>query len=91
MLIRTNQRTFNGGEVTPEFWGNYADPKYQSGLALCRNFLPLPHGPAQSRPGTGYVNTAKTPAKKTRVIPFTYSTTQTMIIELGAGYFRFHT
>lgn len=90
-VIRTNARSFNGGEVTPEFWGNYADQKYQTGLALCRNFLPLPHGPAQSRPGTAYVRAAKDSTKRVRLIPFSFSTTQTMVIELGAGYFRFHT
>ncbi len=30
-------------------------------------------------------------AKVSRLIPFTYSTDQTMVIEVGAGYFRFHT
>jgi hypothetical protein len=33
----------------------------------------------------------KDSTKRTRLIPFSYSTTQTMVIELGVGYFRFHT
>jgi hypothetical protein len=44
-----------------------------------------------NRPGTAYVNTVKTSAKKTRLIPFSYSTTQTMVLEFGEGYIRFHT
>lgn len=72
-------------------FGRIDDAKYQSGLAICRNFIPKPQGPAQNRPGFAFVREAKDSTKKTRLIPFTYSTTQTMVIELGVGYFRFHT
>lgn len=89
--IRTLQRSFAGGEVSPEMFGRIDDAKYQSGLALCRNFIPKPQGPVQNRPGFGFVREVKDSTKKVRLIPFTYSTTQTMVIELGAGYFRFHT
>ena len=89
--IRTLQRSFGGGEVTPEFFGRIDDIKFQTGLALCRNFIVLPHGPIANRPGFAFVRAVKDSTKKTRLIPFTYSTDQTMVIELGAGYFRFHT
>ena len=89
--IRTLQRSFGGGEVTPEFFGRIDDVKYQTGLALCRNFIVLPHGPIANRPGFAFVRAVKDSTKKTRLIPFTYSTDQTMVIEIGAGYFRFHT
>ena len=85
------QRSFSGGEVTPEFFGRIDDVKYQSGLATCRNFIVKPHGPAENRAGFAYVREVKDSTKKVRLIPFTYSTTQTMVIEVGAGYFRFHT
>lgn len=91
MSTRKFTMSFSGGEVTPEFWGQIGDNKFQSGLATCRNMLVLPHGPVANRPGFAYVNTAKTPAKRTRVIPFTYSTTQTMVLEFGDQYVRFHT
>ena len=89
--IRTLQRSFGGGEVTPEFFGRIDDTKFQTGLALCRNFIVLPHGPIANRPGCAFVRAVKDSTKKTRLIPFTYSTDQTMVIEVGAGYFRFHT
>lgn len=89
--IRTLTRSFGGGELTPEFFGRIDDAKYQSGLALCRNFITLPHGPAANRPGFAYVRAVKTSAKRTRLIPFSYSTTQTMVLEFGDGYVRFHT
>lgn len=89
--IRNLQRSFGGGEVTPELFGRIDDAKYQSGLALCRNFIPKPHGPAENRAGFEYVRAVKDSTKKVRLLPFTYSTTQTMVLEIGEGYFRFHT
>lgn len=89
--MRTFSRSFSGGEVTPEFWGRIDDTKYQSGLALCRNFIALPHGPIANRPGTKYVREVKASNKRTRLIPFTYSSTQTMVLEFGDYYIRFHT
>lgn len=89
--IRTFTRAFAGGEVTPEFYGQLADAKFATGLARCLNFIPLPHGPVSARPGLALVREVKDSTKAVRLIPFTYSSTQTMVIEMGAGYFRFHT
>lgn len=89
--MRTSSRSFNGGEVTPEFFGRIDDPKFQTGLALCRNFVVLPHGPVHNNAGTEFVREVKTSAKRTRLLPFTFSITQTMVLEFGEGYFRFHT
>jgi hypothetical protein len=89
--IRTLQRSFAGGEISPEMFGRIDDSKFQSGLATCRNFIVKPQGPAQNRPGFQFVRAVKDATKQVRLIPFTYSTTQTMVIEVGAGYFRFHT
>lgn len=89
--VKTLQRSFNGGELGPEMFGQIADAKYQSGLAKCRNFIVKPQGPAENRSGFQFVREAKDSTKKVRLIDFTYSTTQTMVIELGVGYFRFHT
>ena len=89
--VRTLQRSFNGGELTPEMFGQINDAKYQAGLAPCRHFIVLPHGPVANRPGTAFVRAVKNSARRTRLIPFVYSTTQTMVIEMGDGYFRFHT
>lgn len=89
--IRTHSRSFGGGEVTPEFFGQIADAKYQTGLATCRNMIVLPHGPVANRPGTKFVRAVKDSTKATKLINFVYSVTQTFAIEMGEGYFRFHT
>jgi hypothetical protein len=89
--IRTFKASFNGGELTPEFYGQIGDAKFQTGLALCRNFVVKPQGPIVNRAGTQFVREVKDSTKAVRLLPFTYSTTQTMVLEMGAGYFRFHT
>ena len=89
--IRLLDRAFSSGEITPELFGRIDLQKRQEGLALCRNFMTLPHGPAVNRPGTQFVREVKTSAKITRLIPFSYNNTQTFAIEIGEGYFRFHT
>ena len=88
---RTFNRSFAGGELSPEMFGRIDDQKFQTGAAKMRNFIALPQGPAVNRPGTNFVREVKDSTKKTRLIPFTYSTTQTMVLEFGEGYIRFHT
>ena len=88
---RVLQRSFAGGEMSPEMYGRIDDVKYQTGAAKMRNFIAAPQGPIENRPGFMLVREVKDSSKRVRIIPFTYSTTQTMVIELGAGYFRFHT
>lgn len=89
--VRTLSRSFAGGEIAPELYGRIDLDKYQTGLAACVNFIPLPHGPAQTRAGFRYVNEVKDSTKRTRLVPFSFSADQTVIIEMGPSYFRFHT
>lgn len=89
--IKTLMRSFAGGEISPEMLGRIDDAKYQTGLALCRNFIPKIQGPVENRPGTQFVREIKDSTQSARLIPFTFSTTQTVVIEMGPGYFRFHT
>jgi hypothetical protein len=88
---RTLFRSFAGGEISPEMAGRIDLAKYRTGLALCRNFIPLPHGPIVNRAGTKFIRAVKNSSLATRLIPFVYSTTQTYALEFGNGYVRFHT
>lgn len=90
-MSRSFSHAFTGGELTPEFFGQIADAKYQTGLALCRNFQVLPHGPVRNRAGFEFVAEVKDSSKAVRLLAFTYSTTQTMVIQAGETYLRFHT
>ena len=86
--VRTLRSSFAAGELAPEMQGRVDFDKYQSGLALCQNFCITPQGAVQNRAGTMYVSTTKT--NGARLIPFSFNSSQTIAIELGAGYFRFH-
>jgi hypothetical protein len=87
---RVFKPSFSGGELSPEMFGRIDDGKFQSGAASIENMIATPIGPAEKRPGFEYVNATKNNGVA-RLIPFTYSTTQTMVIELGNLYARFHT
>lgn len=91
MSVRVTQLSYNSGIMSGLMSGRADDTKYGSGLQVCRNARCTPQGPIENRPGFMYVAETKYPGKKARLIPFTYSVDQTMIIELGDRYVRFHT
>lgn len=100
--MKTLLRSFAGGEITPELYGRLDLTKYQTGLALARNYTTLPHGPATRRPGFRFINEVKTSAPvlppgpvvndniATRLIPFVYSADQSVVLEFGGAYIRFY-
>jgi hypothetical protein len=90
MSTKSLLRSFAGGEITNELAGRLDLTAFQTGLSLCRNFITLPHGPATRRPGFEFVNEAKTSASAVRLIPFSFSATQTVVLEFGDLYVRFH-
>lgn len=91
MGIKRVQVGFSAGELAPTMYGRFDDQKYGQGLARCRNFIVRPQGPVELRPGTRFVRAAKYADKKCRLIPFMFTIDQTMVLEFGAGYIRFHT
>ena len=84
-------RSFAGGEITPELYGRLDLDKFQTGLARAENFMVLPHGPITARPGFEYVLETKDSTKPVRMIPFSFASDQTMALEFGHHYVRFHT
>ena len=85
------QKSFSGGVMGPMMLGRSDDTKYQAGLKTCRNFIVLPQGAVQNRAGFKHVRECKYADKPVRLIPFTFSRDQTMILEFGHKYVRFHT
>lgn len=88
--IRTLRHSFAGGEIAPELYGRIDLDKNQTGLARAINFQLLPHGPAQNRAGFEHVVKVKDSTKRTRTIRFAWSVEQTMVLEFGDQYLRFH-
>lgn len=83
-------RSFAGGEIAPEMFGRLDLGKFQTGLQLALNFRTLAHGPAARRPGLYYANETQDSTQLSRLIPFVFSATQAMIVELGNLTARFH-
>lgn len=80
-------------------FGRPEDPRYQAGAARVENFLCLLTGPLARRPGFSFLRRIKPGATRARLIPFVFSRSQAMRLEIGwntvssreIGYIRFHT
>lgn len=85
------QNAFNAGELSALMLGRQDVEKYNSGLFVCLNAIPLTQGAWTRRPGTAFLHQCKHHNRVARVLPFQYSTTQTYILEFGHQYIRFFT
>lgn len=83
-------RSFAGGEIAPEMAGRIDLDKFQTGLALCRNFITLPHGPAMSRGGFRYIQEARDSTQRVCARPFSFNSDQTYVVEIGHHAIRLH-
>jgi len=63
---------------------------YRSGVAELENMFILPHGGITRRAGTVFASEVKDSAKKTRLVPFVFSTNDAYILEFGDFYIRFY-
>ena len=82
--------SFVSGEFGNKLTGRTDFEKYQSAAKTMENFLVHPQGAATRRVGTQFISEVKDSTKKTRLIPFEFSTTQTYILEFGDQYIRFY-
>jgi hypothetical protein len=81
--------SFSKGEVSPLMFGRIDIEQYGSCLEKCRNMWIRPYGCASRITGTEYISTAKNNGKA-RLLKFVFSAQDSIIIECGAGYFRFY-
>lgn len=80
MADQVIQRSFTAGELSPALRSRSDLEKYISGLAHCRNFIIRSQGGAYSRPGTRFIGELGDMARRARLIPFQFNTTQTYIL-----------
>ena len=80
---------FTAGELSPRLDGRTDLTKYAAGCSNLENLVIYPHGAAARRPGTTHVAQVADSSKKTRLIPFEFSTTQTYILEFSNLKIRF--
>ena len=83
------QNSFNAGELSPLIGARFDLAKYPNGCKTLENATPLVEGGAKKMPGTYYVTSTKADGKA-RLVPFSFSTIQNYILELGNQYIRFY-
>jgi len=74
------QRSFTSGEIAPALRSRADLTKYQTGLALCENFIVRPQGGVYSRPGFRWVAEQRDSAQPGRLIEFSFNTEQTYVL-----------
>jgi hypothetical protein len=85
------QPSFARGELSPRLHARIDIDHYRLGLAECFNFIVLRQGILRRRPGTQFVNFAKSPDGAARMIPFIFSVEQSYALEFGDHSLRFYT
>lgn len=86
--LRAYQPSFVAGVLTPSLHGRVDLSKYQSGLKTGRNVIIRPEGGGSNRAGLEFVREVKSSANNARLVPFSFNTDQTYILEFGDKYFR---
>lgn len=88
-MARITQKSFTGGELSPALYARCDLAKYANGLKVLKNGFVRAEGCISNRAGLEFVCEVKDSSKKTRIIPFSFNTEQTYIIELGNKYARY--
>jgi len=82
------QTNFAVGEINPELRGRIDLQQYESALERARNVVCKPQGSVERRPGLKFVfsvPSAASPEDGIRLVPFTFSTTQTYMMVFSGG------
>lgn len=87
-MTKLIQSSFSAGELSPSLYGRVDLAKYKVGAARMRNLFVDYRGGTSNRVGTKFVGRAFKSATKVRLIPFTFSTVQTYVLEFGDLYMR---
>lgn len=88
-MTRLTQKSFTGGELSPALYARNDLAKYESGLKTLKNGFVRAEGCISNRAGLEMICEAKDSMQKTRIIPFSFNTQQTYILELGNTYSRY--
>ncbi len=88
-MTRYTQKSFTGGELSPSLYSRNDLAKYVVGLKTLKNGFVRAEGCVSNRSGLELICEVKNSGLPVRLIPFSFNTEQTYIIELGSGYARF--
>ncbi len=90
MRIYDIQNSFARGELSPRLHARTDIDHYRQALKECTNFIVLPQGTLKKRSGSQFIAEVKTSSKKTRLVPFVFSSEQAYMLEFGDLYFRIY-
>lgn len=88
MTTQLPQYSFAAGEISPEVYGRADLSKYHIAAKQMLNWQVLRAGGAQTRGGLRFVGECATGATIVRLIPFSYNTEQTYILEFTDSLMR---
>ena len=88
-MTRYTQKSFTGGELSPALYSRNDLAKYAIGLKTLKNGFVRAEGSVSNRAGLEMVCEVKNSENPVRLIPFSFNTEQTYVIELGNKYARF--
>lgn len=89
MKTNITQYAFTTGKMTGNVSGRNDIKQMLSGVKESINVIPLEQGPLEGRVGTEYICPARYVDKTTKLIPFKFSATQALMMEVGHHYMRF--
>lgn len=78
--------SFSGGEVSPTLMGRTDDNGYKTGAEILQNFIVNPTGSIRSRAGFELVTEVPNNSSHVRLVPFRFSSDQTLVLVFGDGY-----
>lgn len=85
------QTNFSGGHFCPKLEGRLDLPRYGNAARTLKNMTVMRQGGATRRNGFHFIAETKTHTKKSRLIPFIYSSEIDYQLEFGDQYIRFYT
>lgn len=83
------QTNFSTGEISQRIMGHFDFAKYPNACRTLENMVCMPEGGVFRRPGLYYQADTKFHDKASRLVTFTYSDTDSYILEFGNYYVRF--
>lgn len=86
--VTINQTNFTAGEISPRCYGRVDIARYQNGAQAMPNCRVNIYGGAERRPGKRFIAPTRTHAKRSRLVPYIFSTTQAYMLEFGDQYMR---
>lgn len=88
--IRTLQRSFVGGVISPALWGQVENTRRLTGAEIMENMVPLPQGKLAMRPGTAFVHETADSAKASVLRPFGAGASTSFTVGFEEARFRFY-